>query len=202
MRPSGSSVSEIATWPPSTRSLPKRSAQRVEMADAVQQRQDRRARADRWCEGIHRAVEIEGLAAQQDEIVRAFQVFRRHGGRGRQGDVAELALHHQAGLASSAARRGRTRKVTSRPACSRRPRNSRRSHRRRQPEFSCARTIAKRLRRSRDNSSERGEEFCSLDRAHPCALDDHERAGSARSNERSAVLRAQSAGASVRSVMP
>ena len=56
--------------PPSTRSLPNRSARRIEVPHAVQQRQDRRPRTDGLGEGRHRAVEIVGLATEDHEVER------------------------------------------------------------------------------------------------------------------------------------
>ena len=42
----------------------------IEVPHAVQERQDRRSRTDRLGEGRHRAFEIVGLAAEEDEVER------------------------------------------------------------------------------------------------------------------------------------
>ena len=74
--PSASSVEEIRQRPPSVWAAPKRRSSAVEMMHAVEQRQDRGRRPDRRREGLHRAVEIIGLAAQKDEIEGLAQRLR------------------------------------------------------------------------------------------------------------------------------
>src|ERR1700680_1814040 len=61
------------------------------MTHAVEQRQDRRPGADRGRKGVHRALEVVCLAAQQDEIEGFVQCFRGHHRRGDEIDVTEPA---------------------------------------------------------------------------------------------------------------
>lgn len=65
----------------------------VEMPHAIQHRQDRRLRAHRRRERIHRIRKVLRLAAQQYEIVRRSDLVRGHRrGRGK-GEIAIYALH-------------------------------------------------------------------------------------------------------------
>jgi hypothetical protein len=95
------------------RSGAKARSEQIHVLHAVEERQDRGIGADRRRKGIHRTLQIVGLAAQQDQIERRTYIFRKHSRRRRYVDVTFRAPHNHA---KCSARRGRTRKVTSRPA--------------------------------------------------------------------------------------
>jgi hypothetical protein len=101
--------------------------QRVEMAEAVQQRQDRRLRADRRRERFHRLGQVVGLAGDDDDVEGRVQVFLEHERRRGQGRIAEAALDHEAGASQGLGPAGAQQEgdVASRPRAAGR-RNSRR----------------------------------------------------------------------------
>jgi len=72
--------------------------QRVEMAHAVQQREDRGLRPDRRREALDRAVEVIGLAAQEHEVVGRREILGLHEDRVGDVDVPVWAADHQPGL--------------------------------------------------------------------------------------------------------
>src|SRR5471030_1856057 len=72
--------------------------QLVEVAHAVEQRQDHGVRADGGGERFHRRVQVVGLAADDDDVVVAGNLFRQQVGRMGQRQVAARALDVQAGL--------------------------------------------------------------------------------------------------------
>src|SRR5207253_2085733 len=69
--------------------------QNIEMPHSVQQRQDRRVRADRRSERPDRAREVVGLTAQQNEPEVLAHAFRGDGRWRRQPDVALRAANRQ-----------------------------------------------------------------------------------------------------------
>ena len=71
--------------------------ERLEMTHAVEQGQDRRVWANRRREGVHRAFEIIGLAAQHDGVEGRIQRPRQHKRRGGQRRIAEATADRQPG---------------------------------------------------------------------------------------------------------
>jgi hypothetical protein len=69
--------------------------ERIEMGHAVEQRQDRGAVADRRRKRGDGIVEVERLAAQQNQIEGLFQIGGPHRRRILQRDIAGRALDHQ-----------------------------------------------------------------------------------------------------------
>ena len=71
--------------------------QGVEVAETVQERQDRGLRPDRGRERGHRFGQVVGLAGDDDDVEGRVQVFLEHERRRGQGRIAEAALDHEAG---------------------------------------------------------------------------------------------------------
>jgi hypothetical protein len=72
-------------------------AERVEVAQAVEERQDRRVGTDRGCEGVHRLGEVVRLAADDDHVERRAQILLQHERRRGKRRIAEAALDDEAG---------------------------------------------------------------------------------------------------------
>ena len=71
--------------------------QRIEMTDAVQQRQNRRVRSDCRREGGHRAVEVVGLAREQHQVECLGELVCEDQRRRRQVGVTQPAADRKAG---------------------------------------------------------------------------------------------------------
>ena len=70
----------------------------VDVAHAIQQRQNRRRWADRVSERHHRALEVKGFAAQHHEVERFREIFFQNNGRRSAVDVADRAMNDQSVL--------------------------------------------------------------------------------------------------------
>ncbi|MNT77482.1 hypothetical protein D3C72_2166010 [compost metagenome] len=71
--------------------------QPVDVAQAVEQREDDGVGSDGGRERIHGGVEVVGLAADHDHVVRAADLLGQHVLRRGQVEVAEGAAHHEPG---------------------------------------------------------------------------------------------------------
>jgi hypothetical protein len=78
----------------------------IEVTHPVQERQDGRSRTDGLGEGRHGAVEIVGLAAQEDEVERRRKSVVADGRRRRKTEVAERASNREASLGERRRARG------------------------------------------------------------------------------------------------
>ena len=82
------------------------SVEHVEMAHAVEQRQDRSFRPHHGSERFDRIVQVVGFATEEHEIERAGERIRRHQRRRREVHVPARAADHQPVLSESGRARG------------------------------------------------------------------------------------------------
>src|SRR5208282_213904 len=75
---------------------PKAVGENIELPHAVQQGQDRRLRTDRFRERRDGALQIVGLATEDDEAERFGEAFLRHERRRRMMEIADAALDGEA----------------------------------------------------------------------------------------------------------
>ena len=121
MAPSASRVAEMAHCPPSTRSAPKRSASRSSAACRSTAAESPSPGRPPWrMTPSRRPGRRLCSSAARGRTAPSTPSCSTIGGEGRWKSPRRLRIVNPC-FASSAARRGRTRNVTSRPACSRRP---------------------------------------------------------------------------------